>query len=108
MQKGPWLADGHSTGEKIPRFNWTQRLPRSEDPATGPYPEPVESSPHSHTLFPFDPFQYYPPIYVQVSEVTWVCQSFRRMTSPPTQYCRHGLVHPHTVQHYEQHFSSFQ
>jgi hypothetical protein len=22
-----------------------------EEPATGPYPEPYESSPHSHTLF---------------------------------------------------------
>jgi hypothetical protein len=26
-------------------------LPYSQEPATGPYPEPVESSPHPHTSF---------------------------------------------------------
>jgi len=27
-------------------------LPYSQDPATGPFPEPDESSPHISTLFP--------------------------------------------------------
>jgi hypothetical protein len=27
-------------------------LPSSQEPATDPYPEPVESSPHPPTLFP--------------------------------------------------------
>jgi hypothetical protein len=27
-------------------------LPFSQEPATGRYPEPVESSPHLHNLFP--------------------------------------------------------
>jgi hypothetical protein len=35
----------------------------SQEPVTGPYPEPLESSSHSPTLFQQEPFQYYPPIY---------------------------------------------
>jgi hypothetical protein len=31
-------------------------LPRSQEPATGPYPEPAASSPHLPTLFPKDQF----------------------------------------------------
>jgi hypothetical protein len=38
-------------------------LPRSQESATGPYPEPDASSPHLSTLFPQDPYQYYPLIY---------------------------------------------
>jgi hypothetical protein len=29
-----------------------QEIPNSQNSATGPYPEPDESSPHPHTLFP--------------------------------------------------------
>jgi hypothetical protein len=36
-------------------------FPYSQQPATGPYTEPDESSPHHPTQFPQDPFQYYPP-----------------------------------------------
>jgi hypothetical protein len=28
----------------------------SQEPVTGPYPEPDESNPHLHTIFPEDPF----------------------------------------------------
>jgi hypothetical protein len=31
-------------------------LPCSEEPATGPNPQPYESNPHPQTLFPLDPF----------------------------------------------------
>jgi len=36
-------------------------LPYSEDPGTGPFPEPDESNPQLPTLFPQDPLQYYAP-----------------------------------------------
>jgi hypothetical protein len=31
-------------------------LPRSQEPVSGPYPDPDESSPYLPTLFPNDPF----------------------------------------------------
>jgi len=31
-------------------------LPCSQGPATGTYPEPDASSPHFHTLYPYDTF----------------------------------------------------
>jgi hypothetical protein len=39
-------------------------LPCSQQPATGPYPEPDEFNPLPPTLFPSDQFLYYPVIYV--------------------------------------------
>jgi hypothetical protein len=39
----------------------------SQEPTTGPYPELDASSPRLLALFPEDPFQYYPPIYAQVT-----------------------------------------
>jgi hypothetical protein len=49
-----WVADGRSANERIPRLLWDTKisLPCSQEPATGSYHEPDESSPHLHTLFP--------------------------------------------------------
>jgi hypothetical protein len=45
---------------KVPPFvkltNW---LPCSQEPATSPYPEPDESTPHPHVMFPEGVFHYY-------------------------------------------------
>jgi hypothetical protein len=35
----------------------------SQEPSTGPYPELDQSSPHPRNIFPYDQFEYYPPIY---------------------------------------------
>jgi hypothetical protein len=40
-------------------------LPRSQQPATGPYPEPDESSSHPHMLFISGSFRYYSPVIRQ-------------------------------------------
>jgi len=37
-------------------------LPRSQDPATCPYPEPGQSSPSLTNRFSSDPFEYHPQI----------------------------------------------
>jgi hypothetical protein len=36
-------------------------LPQSQMPATCPYPEPAQSSPHPQIPIPDDPSEYYPP-----------------------------------------------
>jgi hypothetical protein len=54
MEQGPsWKADSRSVSE-LPRLLWTPKisLPCSQQPATGPYPEPDKSSPHISTHFP--------------------------------------------------------
>jgi hypothetical protein len=38
-------------------------LPCSEEPTTGPYPEPEESNPQLLTLFLQNPFSHYPPTH---------------------------------------------
>jgi hypothetical protein len=43
----------------------------------GPYPESDESSPHLPTLFPKDPFSYYPTVYACVFRVVISLQVFR-------------------------------
>ena len=53
-------------------------LPHSQVPAICPYPEPAQSSPLPHIPLPEDPSQYYPPNYVQVSQVV----SFPQISPP--------------------------
>jgi hypothetical protein len=46
----------------------------SQEPATGPYPNPDESSPNITTLFPQDIFLYYPTIFSfsqEISHLLW-------------------------------------
>jgi hypothetical protein len=49
-----WEADSHSASQQIPPpfMEPIVSLPCSQEPATGPYPEPVASSPHLPILFP--------------------------------------------------------
>ena len=44
-------------------------LPRSQVPATCPYPEPARYSPSPHIPLPEDPSYCYPPICAWVSPV---------------------------------------
>jgi hypothetical protein len=39
-------------------------LPCSQEPSTGPYPEPDQFSPYGSILLLQDPFQYHCPIYI--------------------------------------------
>jgi len=47
------------------------------DPIFGYYPEPVKSSSHNHTLFPWDQFQYYRPIHARAPLVVSYLQMFK-------------------------------
>jgi hypothetical protein len=52
-------------------------LPGSERPDTGPYLEPTESSPETHTLFRFVYPLYYPPMYAWVFQIVSSLQILR-------------------------------
>jgi hypothetical protein len=55
MEKSPsWETNSHSTSQEIPRLLMEPEgsLPCSQQPATGPYPEPHVSSPHLSNQFP--------------------------------------------------------
>jgi hypothetical protein len=51
-------------------------LPHSQEPATSPYPEPVQSSPLSPIPLTEDAFYYYPLIYAQVFQMVLFLQVF--------------------------------
>ena len=49
MEQGPsWEANWFAAGQEIPRFMEPEgSSPHSQAPATCPYPEPAQSSPHN-------------------------------------------------------------
>jgi hypothetical protein len=48
-----WEAASRSVTQEIPYILWNPKfhLPYLQDPSTGPYPEPDESSPYHTVLF---------------------------------------------------------
>jgi hypothetical protein len=70
-QSPPREADSSSGSQKIPNPPMEPEgpLPYSQEPATGPYPEPDKSTPHFPILFPEDMFPHYYRIYAQVFRV---------------------------------------
>jgi hypothetical protein len=66
MESSPsWATNSRSATKEIPRLlhNPKVTLPFSQEPFTGPYPEPHESSPQPYILFLLGSTLYYPPIY---------------------------------------------
>jgi hypothetical protein len=53
MEQSPsWEADSHSSSQIYPPFIESEgSLPSSQQPATGPFPEQDEFSPHLHAIF---------------------------------------------------------
>jgi hypothetical protein len=66
-------------------------LPRSQEPSTGPYPEPDRSNPHHLILSP-DPFYYCPPTYVLVLPVVSFFLGFPPV-SYPCLYARYSYLY---------------
>jgi hypothetical protein len=57
VQSPSWEANWFAASQKnSPRFMEPEgSLPHSQAPATYPYPEPAQSSPHTHIPLPEDP-----------------------------------------------------
>ena len=55
-------------------------LPPSQQPATCPYPKRNKSGPVHTIVFIYDPFQYYPPIYVMIYKVLSLFSGFPNKT----------------------------
>ena len=73
-----------------PKFSW----PRSQVPATCPYPEPAQSSPYPHIPLPEDPSSYFPPIYAWVFQVV----SFLQVPPPkPHLFPIHATCPAHLI-----------
>jgi hypothetical protein len=53
----------------MPFMDPEDSLPNSKEPASSPYPNLNNSSPHPINLFLYAPFYYYLPIYTQVFQV---------------------------------------
>jgi hypothetical protein len=52
-QSPSWGADSHLAGQQTPRLLWNLKVHDcSQEPATGPYPEPDASNPQPPTIFP--------------------------------------------------------
>jgi hypothetical protein len=64
-------------------------LLRSQQLATGPYPESDESSLHTHNPLLWDPVQYYPPIYV----LLFLVVSFLQVFLPSVYALRFAPMH---------------
>jgi hypothetical protein len=47
-------------------------VPCSQESATEPCPETFQFKPHTHILFSQNPFQYFSPIYAQISQVVYL------------------------------------
>jgi len=63
-------------------------LPNSQVPSTCSYPELARSSPYPHIALHEDPTEYYPPIYIWVSQAVSFPQVSQpepciRLSSPP-------------------------
>jgi hypothetical protein len=60
----------------------------SQNPAINPYPESEESSPKHSILFPSEPLEYDPPIYIWFHQVTsshktWTTRIAERLLAFP-------------------------
>jgi hypothetical protein len=69
-----YLKDFHSTHFVAPEPEGSS--PHSQQLATGPYPDPLESIPHPTSQSPQGPFWFHPPIYASVCRVISLLRAF--------------------------------
>jgi hypothetical protein len=78
--------------KKLPAFMEPEdSLPKSQMPATCPYPEPTRSSPWSHIPIPEEPFYYSSPIDI------WVFQVVSFSQDSPPEPCIHLTFSPYAL-----------